>query len=359
MKIYRLGIHEKKFNLIEKPKINIYAKKEELIKIKCKIDEYNNKEWEDTKKKFNPYEYIYTSSKQNQNICGIVPVSRSYFKLHEIIKDIPLIEQNTYCACIAEGPGGFIHCLNDYSTKYNNRFFKIFGITLISNDKSIPYWNQQITNNPNNRILSGEDGTGDLYQFKNSQHFIKSINMNYCHFITADGGFDYSKDYNLQEESSYRLLYCEIYIALHIQKLNGNFVLKVFDLFNYQTIQLIYLLYNHYSIIEFHKPLTSRSSNSEKYIVCSQFKGCPPSTKETLKEYYEKCCDFYIDVPQSFINEINKYNDLFVNNQIKTIHEILENIGEKKRYPSKQQIGNAKRWCELYDLPINENCIYT
>lgn len=52
MKIYRLGIHEKKINVIEKqPKINVYPKKDELIKIKCKIDKCNNKQWEDTKKK--------------------------------------------------------------------------------------------------------------------------------------------------------------------------------------------------------------------------------------------------------------------------------------------------------------------
>ena len=38
------------------------------------------------------------------------------------------------------------------------------------------------------------------------------------------------------------------------------------DLFNYQTIQLLYLLYCHYSMIEIFKPLTSRTSNSEKYI---------------------------------------------------------------------------------------------
>ena len=61
--------------------------------------------------------------------------------------------------------------------------------------------------------------------------------------VTADGGFDYSTDYNKQELSSYKLIYSEIYIALNIQKDNGSFVLKVFDIFYHKTIQLIYLLY--------------------------------------------------------------------------------------------------------------------
>ena len=60
--------------------------------------------------------------------------------------------------------------------------------------------------------------------------FIKQIDHNYCNLVTADGGFDYSKDYNSQELLSYKLLYSEIYIAINIQKLNGNFVIKFFDL---------------------------------------------------------------------------------------------------------------------------------
>ena len=41
------------------------------------------------------------------------------------------------------------------------------------------------------------------------------------------------------------------------------------------------------------------------------------------------------------------------------IKEILQSIHKpNNNYPSKEQITNAKRWCELYDLPINTKCIY-
>ena len=33
--------------------------------------------------------------------------------------------------------------------------------------------------------------------------------------------------------------------------MGGNFILKVFDLFNYKTIQLLYILYNTYSSVLF------------------------------------------------------------------------------------------------------------
>ena len=362
MKLYRLGIHKKELQFSKKSLNEVtYKRKDELLENKCKIDKIDPNQWDISKKKNNSYEYIYTSSKRNHNICNIIPVSRSYFKLHEIIRDFQLLKNNIYCACLAEGPGGFIHCLNDYSKTNDILINNIYGITLISEDRRIPYWNQSILNNKKNIILFGKDKTGDLYKYKNIEDFISTINKNLCHLVTADGGFDYSDDYNSQEQSSYKLLYSEIYIALHIQKINGNFILKVFDLFNYRTIQLLYLLYCHYSMIEIFKPLTSRTSNSEKYIVCSQFQGCPPQIKEILKEYYNKCEEFSIHVPQSFINEINSYNDGFVENQISTIKEIVDNIqlsSVSSKSPSKQQIMNAKRWCELYDLPINQNCIY-
>ena len=364
MKLYRIGIHEKKLQFSEnKANITIYGKKKDLMDLKCEIDNCDYKKWEDAKKKSNKYEYIYTSSKLTNNICKVSPISRSYFKLHEMIKNNHLLEKNIYCACLAEGPGGFINCINQLSKEENLNIKRVYGITLISNDKSIPYWNQLIINNSMNLILNGVDKTGNLYNYENASNFIKNINLNYCYLVTADGGFDYSSDYNSQEISSYKLIYSEIYVALNIQKLKGNFIIKVFDLFHYKTIQLIYLLYNCYSIIEIYKPLTSRLSNSEKYIICSQYNGCQPHIKEILKKYYNNCEDLHIDIPESFIKDINNYKELFVQSQMGSINEILQIIRENtespiNKTPSNNQVENAIRWCELYNLPINEKCIY-
>jgi len=365
MKTYRLGIHCKGVNfLLNNENLNkiIYKDKDKLIDTKCKIDNYDQQKWDKCKKFLNNYEYIYTSSNIQKNICRVSPVSRSYFKLHEMIYDLSLLNRNTNntFVCIAEGPGGFIHCLNDYCYNENIKFNNIHGITLISEDSKIPYWNNSILKNKKNKLCFGKDKTGDIYKLENVEYFIDKVikNKECCSLITADGGFDYSNDYNSQEESSYKLLFSEIYIALNTQDLKGNFIIKVFDLFSYQTVQMIYLLYCCYSFIEIYKPTTSRLSNSEKYIVCSDFNGCSPEILDILKNNFNNSENIFIDIPQSFIDDINKYNDIFVSLQIETINNVLDNINHYKEQPTKGQIHHAKKWCELYKLPINPNCIY-
>lgn len=341
------------FNVINE-KINInYHKKNELMNIKCKIDKISSKSWEKSKKKLNIYEYIYTSSRKNRNICNILPVSRSYFKIYEILKKIIKIENEGIAGCIAEGPGGFIHCIND------NTNMNVYAITLISNiNKNIPFWNQQIINNDKNKLCYGKDGTGDIYNLDNVYDYIDSFEGNLCHLVTGDGGFDYSMDYNSQESKSYKLLYCEIFIALNIQKKSGSLIIKFFDLFNYNTIQLLYILYICYSEINIFKPNTSRLSNSEKYIVCNNFKGCNTEIIKIMEKHYHNL-NLNIKVPYSFIKEIFNYNDNFVTLQIKTINSIIENINEEnENKPTKQQIEVALSWCKKYNLPINDECIY-
>ena len=158
MNIYIINDHKKSLTFQEKKENDfIYNDNKKLVDIKCEIDKCPQKKWEEAKKKVNLYEYIYTSSKLNNNICKITPISRSYFKIHEMIKNHNLLKTGENCACIAEGPGGFIHCINQLS-KYKKLDIKnIFGITLISKDRTIPYWNQMILNNTNNKIINGKD----------------------------------------------------------------------------------------------------------------------------------------------------------------------------------------------------------
>ena len=51
------------------------------------MDNYSKK-WNKIKKMIHEYEYIYTSPNMKKNISSIIPISRSYYKLKEIISEI-------------------------------------------------------------------------------------------------------------------------------------------------------------------------------------------------------------------------------------------------------------------------------
>ena len=47
-------------------------------------------------------------------------------------------------------------------------------------------------------------------------------------YITADGGFDFSVDFNKQEDMSLKLIITQIFYALIMQKKGGNFIIRKF-----------------------------------------------------------------------------------------------------------------------------------
>jgi len=136
-KLYRKILNlNSKLNL-EKNKINKYYENNCVL-------------WDKLKKFSNEYEFVYTSSMSEfKNISMIYPISRSYFKLWEILHDFKYllnIDNNDgtlfKTAHIAEGPGGFIECIYKYICSYykDNIFnkIKIYGLTLLSDDINIP-----------------------------------------------------------------------------------------------------------------------------------------------------------------------------------------------------------------------------
>lgn len=342
-------------NTIDNTILNVYLYRSIQNK-KKEIDRVRHK-WDTAKKIRNDYEYIYTSSNYRKNISHITPVSRSFFKLREIIYDYHL-DVGDNAACIAEAPGGFIQSILLHVDNRQLPFTNVFGITLVSDDKDIPYWNPSLIKDPRVSVSNGSDGTGDLYKLSNVLSFIKTCGKSSCQLVTADGGFDYTSDFE-QELSSYKLFYSEIMIALNVQKKGGTFICKLFELFYVSTLQLVFILYLSYESISFIKPLTSRQSNSEKYIVCRGFKGYN-------KEISNLMCSFFmkdrlpVKLPTEFVEFIDRYHKIYVTNQIRRIDSTLHVISSRRVLdkPSHQQIKLAKEWCKKYNIPINKSCYY-
>ena len=118
------------------------------------------------------------------------------------------------------------------------------------------------------------------------------------------------------------------------------------------------------SIVEeiyFYKPDTSRLSNSEKYIVCKGFTALNDDINNLMNKSFDDLNLFKLFVPQTFLNDINNYNKLFIKNQIKNINEVIKIVTGNRHIrnkPKSKQITIAKEWCEKYNLELNNDFIF-
>ena len=377
-----------------------------LNRAKNRINDINPLEWEEVKKITNPYEFIHAfnpKSKYNDNrsVSTIKPLSRSFFKMIEMINEFCSFlaksrakngEENSAISTvhIAEGPGGFIEALR-YIRKGCKYDFS-FGMTLVKYDKNqyknvhVPGWQKShffIINNPEVYILNGADGTGDIYKTENinflnnevrNKSNIKHNGNSGADFVTADGGFDFSIEYNYQEQSSCKLIFSQILCALKCQKKNGTFICKFFDFNLYFTVEMLYLLYTLYESVVIYKPFTSRIANSEKYIICTNFKGMESlqvdnfldklfDVLEEWNTYKEHTINHIFEkIPTDFIEKIKIINAEIIDYQVKYINIAIDiiktkKINDKKWYETNinMQIQKAKEWCVKYNIPCSSS----
>ena len=338
-----------------------------LSNIKKLIDDTKcNNEWDNKKKIINPYEYIHTIIPTiRYSVSTYKPLSRSFFKLIELVQTHYLLDEytdqkiNTFS--LAEGPGGFIEALIKLR---QNKKDKYYGITLLSDNKNIPGWKKSnsIIMNKQFRLIKGESKDGNILNYKNLEYCYTNY-ANSFHLITADGGFDFSLDFNNQEIMSSKLILAEVLYALLLQKLNGSFVLKVFDSFTLLLAEIIYLLSTFYEKVYISKPNTSRYANSEKYIICTKFK-LPDSGVyydtflKILKQINENKQNVYsilsFRLPYNFIIKLEEINILLGQQQIETLLHTIDLIKNPTQYNIDDLINkNIEKciiWCKKHKI---------
>ena len=254
--------------------------------------------WELVKKMVNPYEMVYTHEDSNfhPSIAVIKPLSRSYFKLIEMLHVLEFFEQlpkqtpKIKTAHIAEGPGGFIQAVTDLTEKNKKILQNATAMTLKPTDKRIPGWRRAsyfLQNHNEVRLHYGADGTGDVYVNTNQDSFVKAVSPG-VNLFTADGGFDFSINYDIQEKCVYKLLVCSATVGLRCLHKDGCFVLKLFDIFSESTIILIGLISRCFKEWTLYKPALSRPCNSERYFLGRGFLGLSPTILAMLNDIQKK-----------------------------------------------------------------------
>lgn len=333
--------------------------------------------------------YLNMKDKENPNI-----LSRAFYKMWEMLYMFNLADKKdmTYAA-LAEGPGAFIQAVINFRQKLGPglKDTNIFGVTIHPEKGKFIEMGKQFLGFYEKKVpgmisihetfpLSeakdhkGKDN-GDITDVKTISLFKKDIEKSkqYADLVTADGGFDW-EDENYQEQEGYQLILGEIVAALRVQAKDGNFVLKIFETFTIPSIKLIYLLSSFYDECYIYKPFFSRTSNSEKYVVCKGFKYDPKKdskTLDTLIAPMEKVLEemntlrFVFDifpdliVPGEYLDKFKFINIKISNPQQIMINDIVTYIKENNYYGEKyhayrdKQIEATKWWVASFYPPSN------
>jgi 23S rRNA U2552 (ribose-2'-O)-methylase RlmE/FtsJ len=360
-----------------------------LHEYRNRINEYekklpSNKNWEYYKKIVNPYELVYTQKKYDNfpdSICCLKPLSRSYFKMLEILEITNFFSsfssENVRSAHVCEGPGGFIEALFDEAFKKKKRIQTSIAMTLKSKQSNVPGWKRAsffLQKNRNVRILYGEDETGNIMKPENQQYFIDyAIHPGYggkMNIFTADGGFDFSSDYENQEQLIFPLLVSSTKIGLEVLRKGGTFILKLFDFYHKSTKDLIYFLSSHFQEWTLYKPATSRPCNPEQYFIGKGFIGCTDEVLDVMRLWCSildnnQPLDSLIKVeyPKEFsilIEQLQKDSFKIQTEYLEKVFFMIDKDDESiiQSCLKKNEVTSYE-WCNKFKVPIYVNRLHS
>lgn len=280
-------------------------------------------------------------------------IDRRFYDLWELMFMFNLIDlesKNFTSAHLSEGDGSFIQSVLLYRDKFSK------------SSKSDTYHYISLFDDEKETI---SDEFMNYYKKEKTQRvFVTKMNnvKGKVDLVTANGTFNWT-NINIQEIDSYKIILPQIMNALNIQSKKGNFVLKVYDTYTFPMAKIISLLTSFYSSVYVTKPLMSRLSDQEKYIVCLNYN--PDDKKLTKLENIVKTMETnknknLIDIfpnyniDSSFQTNLIALNREISNRQFVTSNQIIDFIN-KQNYRGDDytnyrniQIEASKIWLDLF-----------
>jgi 23S rRNA U2552 (ribose-2'-O)-methylase RlmE/FtsJ len=343
---------------------DLYGK---MCHVKSHIDEEAYcKYWDKAKRKTNPYELVHvmgTNQTRDDKSPSYPypevysPLSRAFFKMleiYDVCDIIPDYAKNKagVIANLAEGPGGFLEGVFK-RRRMSNLHDTFHAITLFPRNRNIPGWSQLLRRKKhplhNKNVFLH---TGNLYKTSTLHTFSKKLEEK-AFLVTGDGGFDYSRDFNNQEKSSFQIVFAEVTTALMIQKEGGTFICKMFDLFTYFSAQLIYLITLLYEEVVIFKPKTSRPANSERYLIAKKFRGIKKPLLQSMIHIVSNWQKYTEETEEIEI----EFNDgtspvIFESWRDGNPFQLLEPKEEKKKRLKKKKLRRTKTGMVMEKLPL-------
>nr|XP_022919578.1 cap-specific mRNA (nucleoside-2'-O-)-methyltransferase 2 [Onthophagus taurus] len=318
-----------------------------LNAVKEKLNGYDLQEWSKHTKSRDPSTMIVRTIRSTYQPELITQAWCKFYEIlcqYKLMSEKVILNKNLYSVHLCEAPGAFICALNHYIQLNNPDLqWDWLGTSLNPNyegncrEKMIPD-DRLINLSPNNWFF-GVDFTGDLTKYHNHESLVAQLKEIDVQLITSDGSINCMSNPGDQEKIVEFLHYCEITTALKILGNGGNFVIKMFTMYEEGTISMLYLLNCSFEQVCIFKPCTSKSGNSEVYVICLKYR------KDLIKsEFFEELLQPYktgkiekslfkkADISETFIKQLYHCSIYFMEHQIKTINENITHFNKKESY---------------------------
>ena len=337
----------------------IYQLKSNLNIVKTKLDDVYNLQLAGTiMRSFDPFA---TTKYRIEKKANAMNVTNAWLKGYELFYQHNLIPRDAKLNSFvyfdnASFPGSFILAANHMvNTISNIKNFKWHASSLLEetkdNKEPLADSYKLYINYPNNWLMH-QGNNGDITETKNILDFQKQFKDTYgdAHVVdlySCDLGTDVSSNYNAQEEIHFMLNLCQIACGLSTLKSGRNMVVKHYTIFEPFTISYIALLTNLFESVEICKPLTSKRTNSEIYVVCKNY--LYPFKPKSSQQYVY---DVFMD-RVSTKNTSHIISSKYIQQQISDIETAVSHIFKKQMQALNFFIFRVRN---IKDPATNERC---
>lgn len=206
-------------------------------------------------------------------------VNRATFKMHEITGRLFPEYTPRNAVFLAEAPGGFLYAARQMWPQCDCRAMS----STAPNDIVFAH-----ASDPG--IMRDLPHDGDLLKSEVHAALVERCGLASVDFVSADGGTDVASLPDA-EQHSMLLALAQLATGLAIQAVHGCLVLKLFEGCTLATRQLFEIVRGLYKKIMLFKPLSSKVSNSERYVVAIGLKSpaVAKQVSEQLRFVIERC----------------------------------------------------------------------
>lgn len=264
-------------------------------------------------------------------------VTNSWLKFWELISEFKLIpkkkkisqevqsfddiqeESEFTVLCNSNTPGADLLAINHYIHTKSN--FKEYNWTVLLG-KNVDTEYKLLKNYQDNHILN-IDVTDKKCQDLLRERLHRNVDL-----YTSDIGVELSQDYNKQEDLHCKDNLGQIVTGLLTLKYGGSMIFKQYTFFSDFSISLIYILTFLFTNVYICKPDTSKKTNSETYIVCTNFieqdnKLLENYLLDRLDNFNNSSLINMTSISEDFLEEIVRASDKIFTLQMKYLESAI------------------------------------